>query len=113
MDLFYNFVNFLRNENGPILKINFYNFAGMAPRHGWAPMGPRDGCALGRDGPPAWMGPGHGWSLMGPQEGWAQRGLRIDWPWAGIGPGYVWAPISPRDGWVLGRDGPPAWMGPN
>ena len=61
-------MNFLMNENGPILKIIFYNFAGMTPRYGWAPMGLRDGCALGRVRPWAWMVPQEGWALIGPQD---------------------------------------------
>ena len=60
--------------------------AGVNHRHGWAPMGPRDGWALGRDGPWLWMGP------HGPSE------------WMGLGQG--WALGIDGIPWVLGMDEP-------
>ena len=82
----------------------------IGPRAGWVlgRDGSRDGLALGKDGPPAWMGshvpsgwmcPGQGWALWMNGPAWA---LGIDGSWAGMGP---------QHGWVLGMDGPPKVLG--
>ena len=92
----------------------------MGPDYEWAPTNPRDGWALGREGPwvsmdphgsSGWMGPGERWAF-----GWA---VGIDGP-AMMGHRHGWGPMAygpsgwmgSGQGWILSINGPSKWISP-